>query len=561
MTRTQGPLVSIVTTSYNYGRFIGRTIRSVLEQTYDHWELLIIDDGSTDDSVEVIQSFHDERIRFLGSGSSRGACVVYNEAYPHCRGQYVCSLDSDDYFVADKLEKMMRFLEDNPAIDVLGTQVLQVDGEGNAASDAGELHGWFNSNFDLNDPKNWLFQNHLCHSSVMIRKVAHDQVGPLDNALKLTPDYDFWLRGLGLGLRFAVLPEPLTCYRIHGNNVSKKGDPDRLFLEYAYLLHARLIPWLTKLDRHELLQGATYDLFNSLYLRASAGARQRALASLLGGGAGFARFQEGRSGDAALSETAIRLLDSLLLEFAQTFKQLKSWIDELEKSRSWAREQAANWEQTAKERERMVVEKQVWIDQLEKGRVWLEQDRDNWQYSAQEREKVIQEQKAWIDQLEQERDKVIQEQKAWINQLEQEREKVVQQLEQERKDWIDQVEKGRAWMDQLEKGRIWLEQDRSNWRHSAQEREKVIQQQKAWIEELTAANEWLVSDRARWEQATKRGEKLIEEQKAWIAELTDAKEWFLQQLHALQRESDGPRAASAIDREEAARRLVESMIV
>src|SRR3989442_316187 len=108
------PLVSIIVTSYNYDRFIGQTIRSVLGQTYPDFELIIADDGSDDSSVEVIRSFHDKRITVLTSETNKGACAVYNTAYASCKGRYVCSLDSDDALAPEKLARQVEFLEAHP---------------------------------------------------------------------------------------------------------------------------------------------------------------------------------------------------------------------------------------------------------------------------------------------------------------------------------------------------------------------------------------------------------------------------------------------------------------
>src|SRR5689334_4138235 len=113
------PLVSIITLSYNYGSYIEEAIRSVLDQTYAHWELIVIDDASQDDSLAVVSRFDDPRIVLLPLTSHIGAAAAYNVAYGHCHGAYLGTLDADDLFVSDKLERQVALMEARPELDVI----------------------------------------------------------------------------------------------------------------------------------------------------------------------------------------------------------------------------------------------------------------------------------------------------------------------------------------------------------------------------------------------------------------------------------------------------------
>src|SRR5690349_21750474 len=97
------PLISIISLSYNYARYIGQAIQSVLAQTYPHWELVVVDDASEDESLEVVRRFDDPRIVVLPLASHQGASAAYNAAYARCRGQYLGTLDADDQYLPDKL--------------------------------------------------------------------------------------------------------------------------------------------------------------------------------------------------------------------------------------------------------------------------------------------------------------------------------------------------------------------------------------------------------------------------------------------------------------------------
>jgi glycosyltransferase involved in cell wall biosynthesis len=251
------PLVSIVVTSYNYAHYIGQTIASVLAQTYDNWELIISDDASIDNSLEVARAFTDPRISVIASETNRGGAIAYAEAYALCHGKYFSSLDSDDYIEVSKLEKQVQYLEEHPDVDVLGTFVLEVDANGQIIGDTGVHQTWFNQKIDLNEADNWLWQNHLCHSSALIRKVFHDRVGLTNPNLPYTADYEFWVRCLMAGGRFHVLPEKLTYYRAHGDNVSHK-DPLRSLVELSYI-QTVFKPYLLKINRSDLVDKAIHS--------------------------------------------------------------------------------------------------------------------------------------------------------------------------------------------------------------------------------------------------------------------------------------------------------------
>ena len=110
-----GDLVSIIMPNYNSGKYIGAAIESVLAQTYTDWQLLIVDDGSSDDSVRLIERYadNDNRIRLFSNQSNLGAAEARNLALKHAEGRWIAFLDSDDIWKEDKLEKQISFMEEN----------------------------------------------------------------------------------------------------------------------------------------------------------------------------------------------------------------------------------------------------------------------------------------------------------------------------------------------------------------------------------------------------------------------------------------------------------------
>ena len=106
-------LVSIVMPSYNCGRFVRETIESVLAQTYSNWELLFVDDCSTDDTQAIVQSFEDSRIHYFRNETNSGAAVSRNRALREAKGRWIAFLDSDDLWLPEKLEHQIQFMDKN----------------------------------------------------------------------------------------------------------------------------------------------------------------------------------------------------------------------------------------------------------------------------------------------------------------------------------------------------------------------------------------------------------------------------------------------------------------
>lgn len=248
------PKYSVIMTSFNYAAYIGAAIESVLAQTCQDWELLIVDDRSTDESWEIIQQFQDPRIQCYLQPVNLGACDAYNFALSKARGQYIASLDSDDVFMPCKLERQLAFFERHPEVGICGVFVSEIDHAGSPLTGATPHADWFNVGLDLNDPAYWIWTNHLCHSGAVVRADLHRALGPFNSRLVFTPDWEFWLRALTAGARFAVIPEPLVAYRNHGGNITQKTEGNaRLLQEHARTASEWLMPWLMRESRFDLM--------------------------------------------------------------------------------------------------------------------------------------------------------------------------------------------------------------------------------------------------------------------------------------------------------------------
>ena len=247
------PTFSVIMTSFNYAQYVGVAIESVLAQTFEDWELLVVDDCSTDDSWNVITSFTDPRIKAFRQVVNSGASAAYNLALSKAQGRYVACLDSDDVFMPTKLEKQAAFFVEHPNVGICGSFVAEIDKTGQAIVGSTSYADWFNTALDLSDPSNWLWSNHLCHSSAVVRRELHDQLGGLANHLVYTPDWQFWLRALVQGAIFKLIEQPLVGYRNHGDNITHKNKP-AMVLEHAVTSASVLMPWLEQISRNDLFE-------------------------------------------------------------------------------------------------------------------------------------------------------------------------------------------------------------------------------------------------------------------------------------------------------------------
>lgn len=123
-------LISIITPTYNCAKFIGKTIESVLSQTYKNWEMIIVDDASKDNTEEVVSNYKDDRIRYIRLTENSGAAIARTRAMQEAKGKYMAFLDSDDLWKSNKLESQIKFMMDNN-YNFICSSYEQIDEQGN----------------------------------------------------------------------------------------------------------------------------------------------------------------------------------------------------------------------------------------------------------------------------------------------------------------------------------------------------------------------------------------------------------------------------------------------
>ena len=249
-------LVSVITLSYNYARFLPYTIEAVLSQTHSNIQHIIIDDGSTDNSVDVARTYArgDKRIEVIALQANRGACAAYAEAYKRVKGEFVCSIDADDVPHQTKFRKQLDFFKENPEYDLLSTYIDVIDGKGNLVPSPNIQQQWVNQDRNLNDLTHWLSGNYVAHSAVMMKRHAHDSVGTLDPNMIYAPDYEHFTRFMVRGYKIYTLPEELLSYRVHNNNITHK-NPEETFIEFSYIFWKWIMPVLVRQRRFQEVAG------------------------------------------------------------------------------------------------------------------------------------------------------------------------------------------------------------------------------------------------------------------------------------------------------------------
>ena len=217
--KTSPPKVSVILSSYNHAKYISSAIESVLNQTFTDFELLIADDGSQDNSREIIKTFDDPRIKFFLHEENRGPRIMLSECVKAAQGKYIAIHHSDDSWTSDKLEKQVNFLDAHKDYAACFTQANFIDENGNLQELADD--DFYKKVFEQPNRSRaeWLRYffynaNCLCHPSLMIRREIYEKYNLLDfHGLWQLPDYFMWIK-LCFHENFYIMPEKLTEFRL-----------------------------------------------------------------------------------------------------------------------------------------------------------------------------------------------------------------------------------------------------------------------------------------------------------------------------------------------------------
>ena len=221
-------LVSIIMPSYNTGKYISESIQSVLNQTYQNWELIIVDDCSTDDTDKVIKTFlSDNRIRFLKNEINSGAAVSRNYALREAKGKWIAFLDSDDIWVPQKLERQLEFMKKNGYSFTYTDYRIKLNGE---------WMPYINTGPDKVDKKKLY---NYCYFSTITVIYDSDVVGLIQIAdIRKNNDYAMWFKALDKTDAYRM-PECFSYYIKHDDSIS--GGNKLKLIKHHYIMFRKAL--------------------------------------------------------------------------------------------------------------------------------------------------------------------------------------------------------------------------------------------------------------------------------------------------------------------------------
>ena len=208
--------VSVILPAYNCEKFIGQAIRSVLDQTFREFELIIVNDGSTDKTEFVILAFDDPRIVYIRNQQNQGLISSLNRAINIAQGKYIARMDADDICNPERLAKQKELLDKHEDITLVASTIDLID-------ENGENAGVWQLDRKTVSPeqirKRMVYENCIAHPTVMIRTAVLKEFKYTPGQVNIE-DYDLWLRLLSRGHKISKINEPLLLYRIHGSSIT-----------------------------------------------------------------------------------------------------------------------------------------------------------------------------------------------------------------------------------------------------------------------------------------------------------------------------------------------------
>ena len=231
MKQNNHPRISVILPIYNRGDYIAEAIESVIVQTFTDFEIIVIDDGSTDGTAGVIKSFSDSRIRYIYQ-SNCGRSNARNQAFSVANGQYIAFLDSDDLYLPNKLELQVRYLDTHPSVGMVYTSAYCIDKNGSLLDDSykATVSGWIYEDVAFYVPVT------ITLPTVMVRYEVFDQVGGFDERMERFEDTDLWRR-VSKEFIIEAIPEFTCKLRTHDNNALVAQNPRKLETAIYYYIN------------------------------------------------------------------------------------------------------------------------------------------------------------------------------------------------------------------------------------------------------------------------------------------------------------------------------------
>jgi exonuclease VII small subunit len=367
------PKVSVGIPTYNGEQFIAESIGSVLDQTVQDLQVIVVDDRSTDATVEIVRSLRDPRVVLYENEARLGIPLNWNRAVSLASGEYFCLFHQDDRMQPDNLARKLDVLEADSTIGIVHSAV-EILIEPSAPCPPSRWVEASKNDFTVDGytylQRLLLEGNLICAPSVLVRREELVKAGGFDPDLGFACDYALWMK-LCLNRRAAFLSQPLVQYRWHADNET---------------------------HRYRFGKG----------IREMVVAGRRVLAEY--------RQHPGRAQEA-----------EWLLASVEVVARVRTWAAELEAAKAWLEEQIRNWQREAEQRERALTELRTWAAELEAAKAWLEEQIRNWQREAEQRERALTELRTWAAELEAAKAWLEEQVRNWQREAEQREEVVLEQ--------------------------------------------------------------------------------------------------------------------------------------
>ncbi len=240
------PLISVILPVFNAESYISESVSSILSQTFNDFELIIINDGSTDNSESIILSFNDERIKYYRNDKNRGLIYTLNRGLKLSKGKYIARMDADDICNPNRFEEQISFLQNHIDIGVVGSEAIIFQGEYKDCPK--NKCGYFHKPKTDKEIKAKLFvDNPIIHPTVLIRKEILEKTNGYNSNFYQVEDLALWIE-LSKNTKFYNIPNPLINYRITPSSETRlsQENPEK---------------------RHESLKRVTYYLFDTYNIR------------------------------------------------------------------------------------------------------------------------------------------------------------------------------------------------------------------------------------------------------------------------------------------------------
>ena len=329
------PRLSVCLPTCNGEAYVADAVHSVLQQSYTDFEVVAVDDGSSDRTLEILQALSDPRVRIYQNPRRQGIPGNWNVAVTLARGEYVCVFHQDDVMLADNLARKMALFDTDPSLSLVHSRAERIIEEGAPT----HLDDWmekaetdFVEEGEVYFRKLLLRGDCICAPAVIVRRQQLAALGGFNAALGYACDYEMWMK-LCVEGRVGFVHDALVGYRWHAANASHHYQYERGVEECGQAMRAAVAYYTQRRGKTRHAQ--------------------------------------------------------LLAEAAEAVLEQRKWAAELDRGRGWLEDQRQQWQAQAEDRERAVQEQQAWIGELEAGKAWLEDQRGNWEKIARQREEQV----------------------------------------------------------------------------------------------------------------------------------------------------------------------------